>query len=597
MDDNISTIHQFKTGDSFAEQGRFILETLLGVGGFADVYKARDTWSDLIIALKIYTTLNDDDILSLSKEYARMAHLNHPNILRADYFGSWGTVPYLMMQYCSGGSLDRQIGKLNEKEIESMVMDVAKGLEYLHAKHIVHQDIKPANILMDVTEEGTSVYKLSDFGISNKSKTQLSKSVRLAQAELSLTVGYAPPEKFSSIKSERVADPRGDIFSFGLSIYEVITGELPLGEISTGNQMYHYPNTEIDLSEIPYPRMRWIVDLCVQRARENRPDAKRIQEMLLANESTIPAKYFDNYSESQCNQPSPSNEESAKDIKPNIVNLTETIKSRSKKKIKLLYTSICVLSVLIGGILIFIFNGKDNNEAIVNDNNLSYIPDTNSMDILGSTVTMVKIPGGNMIYGADVSTDTTGMTSTSVKSFQLASTEVTQKLWEKVMRNNPSTVKSDNLPVNNVSWEDCQTFIKKLNEATGKKFRLPTEAEWEYAAKMQPGAEYSAFPGNNDDIAQLGWYKDNSGGNIKPVGQKEQNIFGLYDMGGNVIEWCEDTYSDYVSGKPLKGVNEKSLRGGYYDSSANAIRTISRGSADKKKSSPAFGLRLAMDAK
>ncbi|MCQ2148497.1 MAG: formylglycine-generating enzyme family protein, partial [Bacteroidales bacterium] len=118
-------------------------------------------------------------------------------------------------------------------------------------------------------------------------------------------------------------------------------------------------------------------------------------------------------------------------------------------------------------------------------------------------------------------------------SFYICKYEVTQRLWKEVMGDNPSQMQGDDLPVEQVSWNDCQAFITKLNELTGKSYRLPTESEWEYACrggKYSKGYEYSG----SDDIDKVAWYDGNSEGKSHPVGQKQPNELGLYDMSGNV---------------------------------------------------------------
>ena len=148
------------------------------------------------------------------------------------------------------------------------------------------------------------------------------------------------------------------------------------------------------------------------------------------------------------------------------------------------------------------------------------------------------------------------------------------------MGKKPSTFKGDNLPVYNVSWNNCQEFINKLNKITGKKFRLPTEAEWEYAARGGKKSQGYQYSGSNN-ISDVAWYEDNSGNNPQDVGSKQANELGIYDMSGNVWEWCQDRYGKYSSSSQTNptGANSGSdrvFRGGGWDISARFCRSSYR---------------------
>ncbi len=171
-----------------------------------------------------------------------------------------------------------------------------------------------------------------------------------------------------------------------------------------------------------------------------------------------------------------------------------------------------------------------------------------------------------------------------VDSFYMQASTVTQELRELVMGNNPSKDKTwkDN-PVTNVSWDDCQKFIKKLNTLTGKKYRLPTEAEWEYAARGGNQSKSFSYSGSND-INEVAWYNQNSNGKIHPVKEKKPNELGLYDMSGNVWEWCNDCYADYRLNEAYSknpqgpdGGKRKVIRGGSWGSDAERCLVASRG--------------------
>ncbi|WP_308232306.1 SUMF1/EgtB/PvdO family nonheme iron enzyme [Prevotella sp.] len=170
----------------------------------------------------------------------------------------------------------------------------------------------------------------------------------------------------------------------------------------------------------------------------------------------------------------------------------------------------------------------------------------------GISIDMVHVEAGTFTMGAtpemeDPNSDekpTHQVTLTN--DYYIGKYEVTQALWKAVMENNPSGFKGDNLPVECVSWYDCQKFISKLNRITGKKFRLPTEAEWEYAARGGKKSRGYQYSGSNN-ISDVAWYIINSGDKTHAVGTKQGNELGIYDMSGNVWEWCQDFYEGYSS--------------------------------------------------
>ena len=184
-----------------------------------------------------------------------------------------------------------------------------------------------------------------------------------------------------------------------------------------------------------------------------------------------------------------------------------------------------------------------------------------------------------------------------VDDFYMGKYEVTQKQWREIMGSNPSHFKKcDDCPVEQVSWNDTQEYINKLNQKTGQKYRLPTEAEWEYAARSGGRSEkYSV----GNDIDSVAWYNSNSGDKTHPVGQKEANGLGLYDTSGNVWEWCQDWYdSDYYRKSPRnnpRGADSgqyRVLRGGSWDHEPQVLRASHRGGTTPNYRSSDFGIRL-----
>lgn len=210
---------------------RYQLERLLGRGGFSEVWLAKDNWTHLRIAIKVYAPgqgMDANGLQDFCGELANVFDLNHTNLLKPTHVDSWNDMPYLIMAYSSQGSLAKKIMKLSEAQIWKMIQDVASGLAYLHSKDVVHQDIKPDNILMD--EFGNFV--ITDFGISTRARSTLRKSV-IGGAVSGGTAAYMGPERFSRQPAPTKAS---DIWSFGAMIYELLEGNVPFGEVGGGLQ-------------------------------------------------------------------------------------------------------------------------------------------------------------------------------------------------------------------------------------------------------------------------------------------------------------------------------------------------------------------------
>ena len=180
---------------------------------------------------------------------------------------------------------------------------------------------------------------------------------------------------------------------------------------------------------------------------------------------------------------------------------------------------------------------------------------------------MVYVQGGTFMMGADASDndaykDEKPAHQVTLSSYYICKYEVTQALWQEVMGSNPSRFKGDNLPVESVSWNDCQVFISKLNAMTGQHYRLPTEAEWEFAARGGNSSRGYKYSGSST-LSDVAWYGENSGNKTHLVGTKSPNELGLYDMIGNVREWCSDWYGDYNSSAQTNpaGPSQSSLAG------------------------------------
>ena len=278
-----------------------------------------------------------------------------------------------------------------------------------------------------------------------------------------------------------------------------------------------------------------------------------------------------------------------------------------------------LLSLLLGGVLVVSCGDDDNEEDVQtsssnqnggngsSDNGNGGTPAFDGEDkaytVNGVSFKMIAVKGGTFTMGAtseqteEAFSDEFPTHSVTLSDYYIGETEVTQELWNAVMGSNPSYCTGDmQRPVEQVSWNDCQAFISKLNELTGEAFRLPTEAQWEYAARGGNQAQGRLYSGSNtiDDVA---WYYSNSS-SMHPVKTKAPNELGIYDMSGNVYEWCSDWKGSYSSAAqtdptgPSTG-SSRVFRGGSWFLYAEYCRVAFRGSGTPTYSSFYLGVRLA----
>lgn len=263
-------------------------------------------------------------------------------------------------------------------------------------------------------------------------------------------------------------------------------------------------------------------------------------------------------------------------------------------------------------------NGNDNGDDNGNDDNddegyVEEYDDLNNLNITidGVSFKMVFVEGGTFNMGAQ-STDPEGLNydseaydreapvhSVTLSDYYVGETEVTQELWETVMRYNLSHTEGPQKPVEQVTWVECQSFVDGLNEITGKKFRLLTEAEWEFAARGGNKSQAYKYSGSNvlDDVA---WYKNNSGNESHDVKTKAPNELGIYDMCGNVLEWCQDLFGNYSANEQIDPTGATSgsdyvIRGGSFLAAESYNRVTLRNFLFSSGVSLGIGFRIALE--
>lgn len=265
---------ELSPGKTFAN--RYLLIDRIGTGGYSQVWLAEDTKAgNLQIALKIFAPEKGLDKRSLdqfSREYAIVFNLNHQNLLKPTYFDDFNGSPYLVLPYCKNGSLFHSIGEMDEGQIAVFMHQAASALEYLHNQDppIIHQDIKPDNFLID----NNGNYLLSDFGISSKIRRTLTRS--MGKQSSSGTTAYMAPERFSRNLDDRNPIKANDVFSLGVTLFELLTGELPYGDL--GGIVAKTGTEPADLPERFAKELGQTIHLCIHPEPHNRPTASELKQ-------------------------------------------------------------------------------------------------------------------------------------------------------------------------------------------------------------------------------------------------------------------------------------------------------------------------------
>ncbi len=584
--------------------GKYRIEAYLASGGFGNTYVATDLAFDERVAVKelfvkgicgrnastgeVCVSLSENRISfdahreKFRKEARRIRKLNSQHVVKVRDLFDDNDTSYYVMDFIDGESLStrlhRQRRPLTEAEVCSLLPQVLDGLQTLHAERIWHLDLKPANIMVD--REGTVV--LIDLGASKQLQTAERVSLSTSSA-MAYTQGYAPPEQMDQ-HFERFG-PWTDLYALGATLFHLLTLQRP----PSASDILDDADAALAMPGVS-SRMQQLVRWLMTPGRNGRPQSvEEINRFL--NEGAEIKQDSPNASSSETKPIMPSNDEEtlirdqgkhvdAAISKPLSPKLDKP--NGDRKKRRWIYLLLLALCLFVGIILIRFILPKTEDES-----STSVVEQESSiLNIDNLTDKMVYVSGGTFTMGAtseqgsDAEDDEKPTHSVTVSDFYICKYEVTQTLWKEVMGNNPSSWKGDNLPVENVSWDDCQDFIRKLNTLTGKNFRLPTEAEWEFAARGGNKSRGYKYAGSNN-IGDVAWYDGNSGNKTHIVGTKSPNELGIYDMSGNVYEWCQDWYGDYSSASQTNptGASNGSyrvLRGGSWDGDARDCRSSYR---------------------
>ncbi|MCM1378008.1 MAG: serine/threonine-protein kinase [Clostridium sp.] len=346
---------------------RYRLINFIGRGSFGEVWMAEDTALDnMHVAVKLYISLDSGGQKEFSEEYKVAYGLNHQNLLKADHYSIWNHHPFLVMKYCSRGSVAGQLGGLSEMEIWKFIHDVSAGLAYLHMQTppIIHQDIKPENILID--DHGN--FMITDFGISRKLRSTMRKQSKRVVGSGALA--YMGPERFLA---NPIAVKSSDIWSLGVSIYELATGELPFA--GQGGGMLNHGAEMPTLDPVKWSdNLNTVMQLCLAKETWDRPTAEELMEFsrLMLKGEMITWYQFKNPGAMTPPPPKPSvitdNLEPETGTESSTVGDFVTPEVPQKKKNKWLVPGLCILGVaIVTFFAIWAFIKPDSNSGAADD--------------------------------------------------------------------------------------------------------------------------------------------------------------------------------------------------------------------------------------
>lgn len=625
----------------------------LGGGGYGDVYRALNVLTGVERAVKvpkppeIREETKKDRLERFLREGRISCRVENPHVVQIHdaAFCQITDTFFLVMDLVKGVTLTDFLASrpdgLDIAVVRRIFEQLCDGAAAIHKLGIVHRDLKPDNVML-IGSDFNRV-KIIDFGIAKD--LQQSRSLTRSGTMVGTPL-YMAPEQFDPGKEQ---DARVDVFSLGLILFQMLTGKLP-DEMMTRDLRdleRHRMNFSTEMTELRRLAPAHVVDAtlevihqALQNRRENRHPGAR--EFLAAFEATLEnvpevvpeGKRVATFGEREVlrefdAKTSPLEAIPAPNVKRErpVGTLVITVAQAGVKLFldgKLIGVSdadgeiFSVEGVVAGG-NIEITGHLAGHESIskwveVARNRETFVeialqpkdiePRPGDVMVGAAGIEFVCVPAGAFMMGTETiwpffqfekKFEVPVHRVEFKKPFWMGRFQVTQAQWESVMGNNPSYFQEGGkFPVECVSWEDCQRFIGKLNARGDRNFyHLPSEAEWEYACRAGTVGEYAG------DLNAMAWFDNNSGGHTQPVGEKMPNSFGLYDMHGNVWEWCQDNWHENYKGAPSDGSawesgenNLRMLRGGSWNETSEDCRSALRAKDPSTISSYGLGFRV-----
>ena len=613
-------------GDSLTF-GKYIIQEKLGAGGMGQVFKAYHPESAKLVAIKVILPqgkFDTESVKRFEREVKASEKLVHPNIIAVLDSGSSKGSLFMVMELIEGKDLFELInekGKLSVNEAVAYIIQAARALEHAHANGVIHRDVKPANLIAD----SHGFLKIVDMGLAKIQAGENEDKVSMLTTNTAImgSADFMSPEQTVSTKN---VDTRTDIYSLGASFYFLLTAKVMYPQKATFSKLISHRQAPISSLKFMRPDVSQKLDDIYTKmvAKKVGDRYQSMTELILDLEALEKESGTqDLLKQGAALNPFQVNGVNFLDLDDNSIKPKKSAGIFSNRKIALFCAG---LLVLVGLLFVILFIPK--NTMVKNDiNNTNDAQDAfleppfdfnqaqeeqqslaktlglaveTTVDLgKGVNLAMILIPQGKFIMGSPLSEpghkdDELQHQVVFSRPYLIGKYEVTQEQWEAVMGDNPSQTKGAKLPVTNISWNDCQNFISKLNAKTESNYRFPTEAEWEFACRSGAKSAYSV----GDKITKNDANYENVKAGVKPVGSYKPNAFGLYDMHGNVWEFCSDWYGAYAAGKSIDpmGVNngrDHVLRGGSYFVDGLLLRSSTRDLVAPDFHNVVIGLRLA----
>ncbi|MBO1347480.1 MAG: SUMF1/EgtB/PvdO family nonheme iron enzyme [Hormoscilla sp. GUM202] len=547
---------------------RFAILERLGEGGFGKTYRATDGHRmnansvvkqfapapEMQQAMRNNPQLRDKMLELFEREASQLLELGqHPQIptlfayFQADLQLQTGTYPYLYLaqEYVEGENLLQaliQKQSFDEAEVRSILADLLPILELIHSRKVIHRDIKPENI-MRRQSDGRLV--LIDFGVSKQATgtsipPRSTVSTMGSNKTIAGTPGYAPPEQMLYGK----AYPASDLYALGATCIHLLTGENPLFLFEPMDSRWLWQESLQRQGKYVSPQLTQVIEgLLGEKPKDRYQSATEVLAALNSSVSSPPNASRVGTAGTAHQQPSAH--------QPSRANITNQANPQSNAN---------TLPTFEFEVVIIDKGGREISRSRLRAE--FYREDLGN----GVILEMISIPGGKFTIGSPESE--TGRKKTegpqrevTVSPFFMGKFPITQAQWQAVISNNPSHFKGANRPVECVGWDDAVEFCQRLSRKTRKSYRLPSEAEWEYACRAGTTTPFHFGETITADLANYNGNKTygnapkgSCGKQTTPVGYFQvANNFGLYDMHGLVWEWCADPWHETYRGIPADG--------------------------------------------